>query len=141
MSTIPATDMPEQRARHDASHDRLFAGLLKACALIVLAALLGAAFATLWGGREAFGTFGWHFLVSSAWDPSSQEYGALVPVYGTLATSFIALLIAVPVSFGIALYLSEVAPRWLRTPVASAIELLAGIPSIIYGMWGLFVFA
>ncbi|UGB39044.1 phosphate ABC transporter permease subunit PstC [Frateuria soli] len=132
---------PEQRASRDARHDRLFAGLLKACALLVLAALLGAAFATLWGGREAFGTFGWHFLVSSAWDPSSQEYGALVPVYGTLATSFIALLIAVPVSFGIALYLSEVAPRWLRTPVASAIELLAGIPSIIYGMWGLFVFA
>jgi phosphate transport system permease protein len=131
----------EQRALKDANHDLLFSWLLKACALLVLACLLGAAGATLWGGRHAFGTFGWHFLVSSAWDPGNDVYGALVPVYGTIATSLIALLIAVPVSFGIALYLSEVAPPWLRTPVASAIELLAGIPSIIYGMWGLFVFA
>jgi phosphate transport system permease protein len=134
-------EAPAHRASRDARHDRLFAVLLKACALLVLAALLGAASATLWGGREAFDTFGWHFLVSPAWDPGNEEYGALVPVFGTLATSFIALLIAVPVSFGIAIYLSEVAPRWLRTPVASAIELLAGIPSIIYGMWGLFIFA
>ncbi|WP_049623579.1 phosphate ABC transporter permease subunit PstC [Frateuria defendens] len=131
----------EQRARRDARDDRLFGWLLKLCALLVLAALLGAAGATLWGGREAFGHFGLGFLASSAWDPGSDTYGALVPVYGTLVTSAIALLIAVPVSFGVAVYLSEVAPRWLRTPVASAIELLAGIPSIIYGMWGLFVFA
>ena len=131
----------EQRSRRDARQERLFRWLLKSCALIVLAALVGAAGATLWGGRDAFTTFGWHFLVSTEWDPSRDVYGALVPVYGTLATSFIALLIAVPISFGIALYLSEVAPEWLRTPVASAIELLAGIPSIIYGMWGLFVFA
>jgi phosphate transport system permease protein len=137
-----ASSVPqEERARRDARHDRLFGWLLKGCALLVLACLLGAAGATLWGGRHAFGTFGWHFLVSDAWDPSSDTYGALVPVYGTIATSFIALLLAVPVSFGIALYLSEVAPPWLRTPVASAIELLAGIPSIIYGMWGLFIFA
>jgi phosphate transport system permease protein len=106
----------------------------------VLVSLLGAAGATLWGGREAFSTFGLGFLTSGEWNPSDDVYGALVPVYGTLVTSFIALLIAVPVSFGIALYLSEVAPPWLRTPVASAIELLAGVPSIIYGMWGLFVF-
>jgi phosphate transport system permease protein len=133
--------LQEQRAARDARQDRFFGGLLKTCALLVLASLLGAAGATLWGGREAFAAFGWHFLVSPAWDPGSDTYGALVPVYGTIVTSVIALLIAVPVSFGIALYLSEVAPAWLRTPVASAIELLAGIPSIIYGMWGLFVFA
>lgn len=131
----------EARAHRDARHDRLFSWLLMGCALLVLACLLGAAGATLWGGRHAFGTFGWHFLVSSAWDPGSDTYGALVPVYGTLMTSLIALVIAVPISFGVALYLSEVAPPWLRTPVASAIELLAGIPSIIYGMWGLFIFA
>ena len=136
---VAPTDILEQRSRRDARHERLFRWLLKGCALIVLAALLGAAGATLWGGRDAFGTFGWHFLVSSEWDPGNDVYGALVPVYGTIVTSFIALLIAVPVSFGIALYLSEVAPTWLRTPVASAIELLAGIPSIIYGMWGFFV--
>ena len=145
---MPATDtvassidVLERRSRRDARDERLFRWLLKGCALLVLAALLGAAGATLWGGRSAFSTFGWHFLVSTAWDPGNDVYGALVPVYGTVATSLIALLIAVPVSFGIALYLSEVAPAWLRTPVASAIELLAGIPSIIYGMWGLFIFA
>jgi len=131
----------EQRSRRDALDERLFRWLLMGCALLVLASLLGAAGATLWGGREAFATFGWHFLVSTAWDPGNDVYGALVPVYGTIATSLIALLIAVPVSFGVALYLSEVAPPWLRTPVSSAIELLAGIPSIIYGMWGLFIFA
>ncbi len=138
---LSALDTEEQRSRRDARHDRHFRWLLKACALLVLASLLGAAGATLWGGREAFSTFGWHFLVSTAWDPSNDVYGALVPVYGTLATSLIALVIAVPISFGVALYLSEVAPAWMRTPVGSAIELLAGIPSIIYGMWGLFIFA
>jgi phosphate transport system permease protein len=74
------------------------------------------------------------------WNPVTHEFGALVPIYGTIVTSLIAMLIAVPVSFGIALFLTEVAPRWLNRPVAAAIELLAGIPSIIYGMWGLFVF-
>jgi phosphate transport system permease protein len=147
MQANPAAELPssielqEQRAARDMRHDRWFAGLLKVCALLVLASLIGAAGATLWGGRDAFHTFGWHFLTSSAWDPGNDNYGALVPIYGTIVTSLIALLIAVPVSFGIALYLSEVAPQWLRTPVASAIELLAGIPSIIYGMWGLFIFA
>ncbi|GAA0696534.1 phosphate transport system permease protein [Dyella sp. SG562] len=131
----------EVRARRDARDDRLFGWLLKGCALLVLASLLGAAGATLWGGRDAFAHFGLGFLTSSEWNPSDDVYGALVPVFGTLITSFIALLVAVPISFGIALYLSEVAPPWLRTPVSSAIELLAGIPSIIYGMWGLFVFA
>ena len=128
MSSASSTDILEQRSRRDARHELLFRWLLKGCALLVLAALLGAAGATLWGGRSAFATFGWHFLVSTTWDPGNDVYGALVPVYGTIATSLIALLIAVPVSFGIALYLSEVAPAWLRTPVASAIELLAGIP-------------
>ena len=139
MASLPEAE--DLRSARDARHDRWFRWLLMACALLVLAALLGAAGATLWGGRDAFATFGWHFLVSSAWDPGNDVYGALVPVYGTLVTSVIALIIAVPVSFGIALYLSEVAPPWLRAPVASAIELLAGIPSIIYGMWGLFIFA
>ena len=93
----------------------------------------------LWGGREALQKFGIKFLWTDAWDPVAQNFGALVPIYGTLVTAFIALLIAVPISFGIAMFLTEIAPKWLRTPVATAIELLAGIPSIIYGMWGLFV--
>jgi phosphate transport system permease protein len=85
--------------------------------------------------------FGWKFLITSEWDPPAQQFGALVPIYGTLVTSFIALIIAVPVSFGIALFLTELSPVWLRRPLGTAIELLAAIPSIVYGMWGLLVFA
>jgi phosphate transport system permease protein len=94
-----------------------------------------------WGGREAFEQFGLGFLWSQDWDPVREQYGALVPIYGTVVSTLIAMIIAVPVSFGIALFLTEVAPTWIRQPLGSAIELLAGIPSIIYGMWGLFVLA
>src|SRR5690606_11432411 len=79
------------------------------------------------------------FLWRDAWDPVQEDFGALVPIYGTVITSLLALLIAVPVCFGLAMFLTEIAPRWLRGPIGAAIELLAGIPSIIYGMWGLFV--
>src|SRR6185369_13957478 len=82
-----------------------------------------------------------HFLFSDAWDPVKEQFGALVPIYGTLVTSAIAMIIGVPVSFGIALFLTELSPAWLKRPLGTAIELLAAIPSIIYGMWGLFVFA
>lgn len=85
--------------------------------------------------------FGLGFLWQSEWDPNSDIYGALVPIYGTIVTSVIALVIAVPVSFGIALFLTELSPVWLRRPLGIAIELLAAIPSIVYGMWGLLVFA
>ena len=127
------------RSGVDARNDRLFQWTVAAAGLFVLVTLIGAAFSMFWGGREAFQTFGWGFLTSTEWDPVARQFGALVPIYGTVVTSLIALLIAVPVSFGIALFLTEVAPAWLRTPVNAAIELLAGIPSIIYGMWGLFV--
>ena len=129
------------RTAKDARNDLIFGWVLKACALLVLLSLIGAAGSTLWLGQDAFRTFGWGFLTSAAWDPSTDQYGALVPIMGTVGTAFIALLVAVPISFGIALFLTEIAPQWLRGPVASAIELLAGIPSIIYGMWGLFIFA
>src|SRR6202012_2077509 len=85
--------------------------------------------------------FGPAFLWNPEWDPVQQDFGALVPIIGTLVTSFIALLIAIPVSFGIALFLTELSPKILKRPLGTAIELLAAIPSIIYGMWGLFVFA
>ncbi|HMM56747.1 MAG TPA: phosphate ABC transporter permease subunit PstC [Rudaea sp.] len=133
-------DPGNDRSRIDARNDALFRGILRVCALLVLAALLGAALSTLWGGREVLFGDGWHFLASSQWNPVENRYGAWAPIYGTLVTSLIAIVIAVPLSFGIALCLTEVAPLWLRTPVATAIELLAAIPSIIYGMWGLFVF-
>lgn len=124
----------------DQRNDRWFRLAMMSCGLFVLVALLAAALSMLWGAREAFSTFGWHFIWSSDWDPVRRKFGALVPIYGTLVTAGIAMAIAVPVSFGIALFLTEIAPGWLRGWVSAAIELLAGIPSIIYGMWGLFVF-
>jgi len=92
------------------------------------------------GAAPAIEAFGLRFLWSADWDPVQDRYGGLVMIYGTLMTSFIALLIAVPVSFGIALFLTELSPRWLRRPLGIAVELLAAVPSIVYGMWGLLVF-
>ncbi|UXI67201.1 phosphate ABC transporter permease subunit PstC [Tahibacter amnicola] len=137
---LPASHHVAKRASTDQRADRSFRWLVTGAGIFVLVALAGAAFSMLWGGRQAFSTFGFSFLTSLEWDAVGHRFGALVPIYGTLVTALIAMIIAVPVSFGIALFLTEVAPPWLRTPVASAIELLAGIPSIIYGMWGLFVF-
>ncbi|MGI8842007.1 MAG: phosphate ABC transporter permease subunit PstC [Caulobacteraceae bacterium] len=127
----------------EASHgtgDRIFKGLTGAMAALVLLVLGGAALAMLWGGLLAFKTFGPRFLWSSDWDAVSHKFGAFVPIYGTLVTSAIAIVMAAPISLGIAIFLTELAPRWLRGPVGAAIELLAAVPSIIYGMWGLFVF-
>jgi phosphate transport system permease protein len=124
-----------------AGADRLFQ-LVTAGAAWLVRIVLGAAAASMaWGGRLAFETFGWRFITSSEWDAVGGHFGALVPIYGTLVTSAIALLIAVPVSIGIALFLTDIAPGWIRGPIGVAIELLAAIPSIIYGLWGLFVFA
>ena len=85
--------------------------------------------------------FGLDFLTSSEWNPPAERFGALIPIYGTVVSSLIALIIAVPVSFGIALFLTELSPTWLRRPLGTAIELLAAVPSIVFGMWGLLVFA
>ncbi len=123
----------------DARNDKLFRWLLTATAIFVLVTLAGAALSMLWGGRSVLASEGLGFFFSSDWNPVENKYGALVPIYGTVVTALIAMVIAVPVSFGIAFFLTEVAPRWLRTPVGTAIELLAGVPSIIYGMWGFFV--
>ena len=136
-----AGHVAEQRARADARFDRLFRWSVAAAGGFVLLALVGIAASMLWGGLNALQAFGPGFFTSTEWNPVERQFGAGVAIYGTLVTSGIAILIAVPVSFGIALFLTEVAPPWLRSPVSSAIELLAGIPSIIYGMWGLFVLA
>src|SRR5690554_18919 len=120
--------------------DALFRNLTRSFAVFVFL-LLGAIMVSLiWGSRESISEYGLSFLWTNEWDPVRNEYGALVPVVGTLLTSVIALLIAVPVSFGIATFLTELSPAWLRRPLGTAIEMLAAIPSIIYGMWGLFVF-
>jgi phosphate transport system permease protein len=137
-----ALDIAASRPRTSgAAADRTFHLIAAAAAWFVLILLLAIAASMAWGGRLAFETFGTRFITSSDWDAVGGHFGALVPIYGTLVTSAIALLIAVPVSIGIALFLTEIAPRWTRGPIAVAIELLAAIPSIIYGMWGLFVFA
>ena len=124
-----------------AGADRLFQWITAGSAWFVLILLAGTAASMAWGGRLAFQTFGWHFVTGRDWDVGAGKFGAFVPIYGTLVTSAIALIIAVPVSIGIALFLTDIAPRWSRGPIAIAIELLAAIPSIIYGMWGLFIFA
>jgi phosphate transport system permease protein len=124
-----------------AGADRAFSLFTTGAAWLVLLLLGATALSMAWGGRLAFQTFGIEFVSSSDWDAVQGKFGALVPIYGTLVTSAIALIIAFPVSIGIALFLTEIAPRWSRGPIGIAVELLAAIPSIIYGMWGLFVFA
>lgn len=121
--------------------DTLFRGTTRGFAFLVLATLIGIIISLIIGAMPTLQAFGFSFLFSGSWDPVAENFGALAPIYGTLVTAFIALLIGVPVSFGIALFLTELCPAWLRRPIGVAIELLAGIPSIIYGMWGLFVFA
>lgn len=121
--------------------DRLFRATTLAFAFLVLALLAGIILTLFIGAWPSIKTFGFGFFISSEWNPVTQKFGAFVPIVGTLVTSAIALLIGIPVSFGIALFITELSPRWLKRPLGIAIELLAGIPSIIYGMWGLFIFA
>ena len=121
--------------------DRAFQGACLASALLVLIVLAGILGSMIYGGLPAFRTFGFGFLTSSVWDVNNEQFGAWVAVVGTLSSAFIALLIGVPLSLGIAIFLTQLCPAWLKRPVATTIELLAAVPSIIYGMWGLFVFA
>jgi len=121
--------------------DAMFRTCSYAAALLVLLVLAGILGSILYGGWPAFREFGFGFLTSSAWNIGTEQYGALVAVIGTLASAVIALLIGVPVSLGIAIFLTQLCPGWARKPVAMTIELLAAVPSIIYGMWGLFIFA
>jgi phosphate transport system permease protein len=120
--------------------DRLFSWLSHGAAWLTLALLGGIILSLLTGAWPAIQKFGLSFLWRAEWDPVAEDFGGLVMIYGTLATSLIALLIAVPVSFGIALFLTELSPAWLKRPLGIAIELLAAVPSIVYGMWGLLVF-
>ncbi len=120
--------------------DRLFAAAATAAAALTLALMAGILGSLVVGAGPAIEAFGLGFLTSAVWDPVNNQYGGLVMIYGTLATSLIALVIAVPVSFGIALFLTELSPGWLKRPLGIAIELLAAVPSIVYGIWGLLVF-
>ena len=127
--------------RNNALMDALFRNLTRFFAFAVFSLLAAILVSLVIGSLPSLEKFGAGFLASASWDPVQQDFGALVPIYGTLLTSGIALAIAIPVSFGIAMFLTELSPVWLRRPLGTAIEMLAAIPSIIYGMWGLFVFA
>ncbi len=132
---------PPERRRVAPWADALFSFLAHGAAWLTLALLVGIIISLVIGAAPAIEKFGLGFLWSTEWDPVQEKFGGLVMIYGTLMTSFIALLIAVPVSFGIALFLTEMSPGWLKRPLGTAIELLAAVPSIVYGMWGLLVFS
>lgn len=130
-----------QRINRAQVQDRVFRYAARFFASVVLVILLAIVSALVVGSLPAIHKFGFGFLTSSDWNPVTEQFGALVPIIGTIVTSLIALLIGVPISFGIAVFLTELAPSWLKRPLGTAIELLAAVPSIIYGMWGLFVLA
>ncbi|MFC5517795.1 phosphate ABC transporter permease subunit PstC [Kaistia terrae] len=130
-----------KRMRRFRAGDATFRGLTLGAALLVLLLLGGVIISLIHGSIPALSTYGFGFLTTQSWNPVTEKFGAMAPIYGTIVTSFIALLIAVPVGIGIAIFLTELCPPWLKRPIGVAIELLAGIPSIIYGIWGLFVFA
>jgi phosphate transport system permease protein len=127
--------------RNNALMDAIFLNLTRFFAFLVFSLLAAILVSLLVGSTLSLKEFGASFLWTEEWDPVQEKFGALVPIVGTLVTSAIALAIAIPVSFGIAIFLTELSPVWLRRPLGTAIEMLAAIPSIIYGMWGLFVFA
>ncbi len=127
--------------RNQRIQDFIFHKVTLLFAASVLIALVGIIISLAIGAAPAFKEFGASFISTVEWDPVEDKFGALIAIWGTLATSLIALAVAFPISFGIALFLTEICPVWLRRPMGTAVELLAGVPSIIYGMWGLFVFA
>ncbi|TAG35602.1 MAG: phosphate ABC transporter permease PstC [Polaromonas sp.] len=138
MTKVPP---PTQKKRSGPLLDVLFAATAKAAAVFTLLILIAILVSLTISAWPAISKFGIGFLFSTTWDPVKEDFGGLVMIYGTVMTSVVALIIAVPVSFGIALFLTELSPAWLRRPLGTAIELLAAVPSIVYGMWGLLVFA
>ncbi|HTD12208.1 MAG TPA: phosphate ABC transporter permease subunit PstC [Steroidobacteraceae bacterium] len=139
MNSVPA--IAPAQAAGQRLRETLFRGATFVAALLVLLLLGGVAISLAAGSWPAFAHFKFAFLSREIWNPVTDEYGALAPVFGTLVTSLLALLLAIPVSLGIAIFLTELAPAWLKRPVGTAIELLAAVPSIIFGIWGLFVLA
>jgi phosphate transport system permease protein len=131
---------PMEKTNH-AFVDAIFRGATRFFAFAVLCLLAAILVSLVFGSSVTLRKYGLSFLWTNDWDPVNKEFGALVPIIGTVGTSFIAIIVAVPVSFGIAMFLTELSPPWLRRPLGTAIEMLAAIPSIIYGMWGLFFFA
>lgn len=142
-SPAPPKPAPRFRARLSLSAtghaDLIFRAVLVACAVAIPLLLLSLVAELVKGSLLAIREFGFHFLTTSVWDPVVGQFGAFPLIMGTMLTAFLALLMAVPLSLGVAIYLTEFAPHWLRQPVATIIELLAAIPSVVYGLWGVFV--
>lgn len=136
-----AIDAPRSSASRALIQDRIFVGATAISAIIVVAILLGVIVSLFAGSWDAITRFGAAFLWTARWSPAKEIFGALAPIYGTILTSIIAMAIGIPISLGIAVFLTEICPPRLRRPIGTAIELLAGIPSIIYGLWGFFVLA
>ncbi len=134
-------DIREKVLRRFEIGDSAFRVVTMSCAVTVLLLLGGVIFSLIYGAAPALRQFGFGFLSSQAWNPVTENFGALAAIYGTLVTSIIALVIAVPIGLGIAVFLTELCPYQLRRPIGIAVELLAGIPSIIYGIWGMFILA
>jgi phosphate transport system permease protein len=142
MSTLPATErMPATRRLRDRLGDKILLGLTLAASIAVIAIMVAIVWKVLRGGKDAFDKFGFPFLWDSAWDVQKNVFGALPGLYGTAVTSLMALIIAVPLAIAIALFLSELAPRGVRGVVGALVELLAAIPSVVLGLWGILVMA
>jgi phosphate transport system permease protein len=138
---LPYAEAPDLtlHLRRQAGVERLFRILSGGAAAVVLLLLGGVLVSLVIGSWPALAEFKWQFLVQQSWNPVKERFGALAPIYGTVITSLIAMVIAVPISFGIAVFMTEICPTRIRAPINTAIELLAAIPSIVYGIWGLFV--
>ena len=134
-------ELSTQTFRQHAFLDALLHNLTRVSAIIVLLLLGGVIASLIYGSMPSIRAFGFGFITSEQWNPVRDAYGALPAIYGTLVTSAVAMLIGVPVSLGIAIFITELCPSWLKQPISTAIELLAGIPSIIFGIWGFFTFA
>jgi phosphate transport system permease protein len=141
MPSLASMQAREARVRRFALTDAIFRAATRFSAILVLLILGGVAISLFVGSWQAMSTFGVSFLTTESWNPVTEKFGALAPIYGTVVTAAISILIAVPIGIGIAIFLTELCPRPLRRPIGIAVELLAGIPSIIYGIWGLFIFA
>jgi phosphate transport system permease protein len=139
--TAATVDITTRKPARGAALDPLFKWVCWGAATALLSALTGVIISLAIGGWPAFHKFGWSFFTSTTWNPVTEVYGAAGPIAGTIITAVLALALSLPLAFGISVFLVEFAPRFMRQPIAIAVELLAGIPSIVYGMWGLFVFA
>jgi phosphate transport system permease protein len=141
MSVIAAIPQTAVRAAPRNVGDRVLRGVLRLSALTLVLLVVAMVAEMLWTSLPALRAFGWRFLVTSTWDPVAEQFGVVPFVYGTLLSSLLALLIAVPLGIGAAIYLAELAPDWIRAPIAFLVELVAAVPSVIYGLWGIFVLA